>query len=49
LKDYFAVFGSYLKDVNIETSFEEFSKEFYERRDFMLSFGALVNKFAEMF
>ena len=49
LKDYFAVFGSYLKDVNIETSFEEFSKEFYERRDFMLSFGALVNKFAEKF
>jgi hypothetical protein len=49
LKDYFDVFGSYLKDANIETSFEEFSKEFYERRDIMLSFGALVNKFGENF
>ncbi len=42
LRNYFDVFQTYLKDVQIEMTFEEFSKEVYERRDIMLSFGTLV-------
>ncbi len=43
---YFDVFQTYLKDVHIEMTFEEFSKEVYERRDIMLSFGTLVRYFS---
>ena len=42
LEHYFSAFHHYIKDVVTEFTFEDFSKEFYERRDGALGMSLLV-------
>jgi hypothetical protein len=42
LKDYFDVFVRYLKDADIEMTFEEFQREVLDRRDILLSVSTSI-------
>jgi len=44
LKIYFDVFNQYLVDAQITLTFNEFSKEFYQRRHFAFALGLQVHR-----